>query len=170
MGLIRTQMTLGEAFPRKYDRVGGQYQSIIHKLAVFIGSTNVPNSIVGNAEFLSLLNILCQVERWSEKRSPKCCWTWGWKCKDTFLVHKESTCMWIFGWKKGCPLLILKSPHIFFSRQDHRCHKVILAVKRMPHPHNAENIREILNEVLQEWRIPSTKVVVVITDTGSNLW
>jgi len=40
----------------------------------------------------------------------------------------------------------------------------------MHHPHNAENIRELLNEVLQEWRIPSTKVVVVITDTGSNLW
>ena len=58
MGLIRTQMTLGEAFPRKYDRVGGQYQSIIHKLAVFIGSTNVPNSIVGNAEFRLLLEAI----------------------------------------------------------------------------------------------------------------
>jgi len=39
----------------------------------------------------------------------------------------------------------------------------------MPHPHNAENIREILNEVLQEWCIPSTKVGVVITDNGSNM-
>ena len=39
----------------------------------------------------------------------------------------------------------------------------------MPHPHNAENIREILNEVLQEWCIPSNKVGVVITDNGSNM-
>jgi len=39
----------------------------------------------------------------------------------------------------------------------------------MPHPHNAENIREILSEVLQEWCIPSTIVGVVITDNGSNI-
>jgi len=63
MGLIQTHMTFSEAFPRKYDRGGGQYQSITHKLAVFVGSTNLPNSIVENAEFHSLLNILCQVER-----------------------------------------------------------------------------------------------------------
>ena len=71
--------------------------------------------------------------------------------------------------KKGMPSSYLGVTTHFFSRQDHRRHKVTLTVKRMPHPHNAENIREILNEVLQEWCIPSTKVGVVITDTGSDM-
>jgi len=51
-------MTLGKAFPRKYDRGGGRYQYITSKLAVFIGSTNVPNSILENAEFHSLLEAI----------------------------------------------------------------------------------------------------------------
>ena len=57
----------------------------------------------------------------------------------------------------------------FFSRRDHRRHRVTLAVRRMPHPHSAVNIRAIVDEVLEEWNIPHSKVMAILTDNASNM-
>ena len=56
-----------------------------------------------------------------------------------------------------------------FSTRDHRRHQVALACLKLPHPHNAENIKNRVDEVLQEWDIPITKLNIVITDNGSNM-
>ena len=53
-----SQMTLGEAFQRKYDPKSQQCQRITRRLAIFVGSSNVPNSLVENREFQSLLEAL----------------------------------------------------------------------------------------------------------------
>ena len=52
------QMTLGEPFQRKYYTQSSRYQMITRSLAIFVGSTNVPNSLVENVEFQSLLETL----------------------------------------------------------------------------------------------------------------
>ena len=39
----------------------------------------------------------------------------------------------------------------------------------LPHPHNTENIKDTVDEVLQEWNIPITKLNIVITDNGSKM-
>ena len=57
----------------------------------------------------------------------------------------------------------------FFLRYDHRRHVVTLAVRLLPHPHTADNIKKIMDEVLMEWDILLSKVAVVITDNGSNM-
>jgi len=54
----RSQMTIGEAFQRKYDTKSHRCQFITRKLAIFIGSTSVPNSLVENMEFRSLLEAM----------------------------------------------------------------------------------------------------------------
>lgn len=50
VGIARGQKTLGEAFQRKYDKESHNYRDTC-KLAVFLGSCNVPNSLVENEEF-----------------------------------------------------------------------------------------------------------------------
>ena len=57
----------------------------------------------------------------------------------------------------------------FFSQRDHQRHQVTLAVRRLPHPHTGENIRDAVESILEEWSIPLSKVRVVITDNGSNM-
>ena len=57
----------------------------------------------------------------------------------------------------------------FFSRSDHKRHRVTIAVKRMPSPHTADRVSELVKTVLQDWEIPEEKVGSVLTDNGSNM-
>ena len=54
-------------------------------------------------------------------------------------------------------------------RIDHRRHCVTLAVRRMPSPHIADHIRDLVDAILEEWDIPTSTVTVVVTDNGSNM-
>ena len=44
-----------------------------------------------------------------------------------------------------------------------------LAVRRMPSPHTADHVRELVDTILEEWDIPTSKVTVVVTNNGSNM-
>ena len=44
-----------------------------------------------------------------------------------------------------------------------------LAVRRMPSPHIADHIRDLVDAILEEWDIPTSTVTVVVTDNGSNM-
>ena len=44
-----------------------------------------------------------------------------------------------------------------------------LAVRRMPSPHTADHVREMVLTVLSEWDIPISKVMVIVTNNGSNM-
>ena len=57
----------------------------------------------------------------------------------------------------------------FFSRSDHKRHRVTIAVKRMPSPHTADRVSELVKTMLQDWEIPEEKVGSVLTDNGSNM-
>ena len=71
--------------------------------------------------------------------------------------------------KKGLTSSYLGVTCHFFSRRDHRRHCVTLAVRRMPSPHTADHVRELVDAILEEWDIPISKVKVVVTDNGSNM-
>ena len=45
----------------------------------------------------------------------------------------------------------------FFTRSDHVCHRVTLAVKRMPSPHTVENICQLVHDILRVLLNPSQK-------------
>ena len=46
---------------------------------------------------------------------------------------------------------------------------VTLCVKRMLSPHTAEHVRQVIEEVLGEWKLPHDKISVILTDSGSNM-
>lgn len=96
----------------------------------------------------------CQGELLSEK-----------KLRVTGFPYKVSVCTDIWT-KRGMTSSYLGITAHFFSKFDHRKHIVALAVRKLCHPHTAENIRQILEEVLEEWEIPITKLM---TDYGSNM-
>ena len=71
--------------------------------------------------------------------------------------------------KKGMTLSYLGVTAHFFSQRDHRRHNVTIAVCRIPSPHIGEHIREIIDEVLAEWELPTNKIGAILTDNGSNM-
>ena len=56
-----------------------------------------------------------------------------------------------------------------FSRKDHKQQVATLAVRRMPPEHTGDNIRALVEEVLKEENIPTAKIGVIMTDSGSNM-
>ena len=82
--------------------------------------------------------------------------------------HKVSICADIWT-KKGMSSSYLGVMAHFFSLKDHLRHRVTVAVRRMPPPHTAENIRAVIQEVLGEWEVPLGKVSAILTDNGSNM-
>ena len=83
-------------------------------------------------------------------------------------ARKISFCADVWS-KKGISSSYLGVTAHFFSQRDHQRHQVTLAVRRLPHPHTGENIRDAVESILEEWSIPLSKVRVVITDNGSNM-
>ena len=71
--------------------------------------------------------------------------------------------------KKGLTSSYLGVTAHFYSKKDHKRHAVTLCVKRMPSPHTAEHVRQLVEEVLDEWKLPHDKISVILTDSGSNM-
>ena len=170
------QLTMSEAFQgkREYDRNSERYKNITKRLAVFVGSSNTPNSIVENVEFQQLIKSL-------DPRYPLPSRALLGKELDKVLIdlkatihtylaaaRKVSLCADIWS-KKGMTSSYLGVTAHFFSSRDHRKHSTTLAVRRLLDRHTAEHVKEVVEEVLKEWEISETKVRVIITDNGSNM-
>ena len=55
-----------------------------------------------------------------------------------------------------------------FSRKDHKRHIATIAVRRMNQEHSGDNICTLMEEILREWDIPTTKIGIIMTDSDSN--
>ena len=169
------QLTVAESFKGKpvYPTTSERYLTITKQLAIFIGSTNVPNSIVENEAFKSFVKSL-------DSRYPVPGRAVIGKELDKVLVtlkqnihvlmsqaRKIALCADIWS-KKGLTSSYLGVTAHFFSRKDHRKH-VTLCVKRMPSPHMALHVREKVEEVLHDWELSADKISLIITDSGSNM-
>jgi len=58
------------------------------------------------------------------------------------------------------------------TTQDQRRTFVILitiAVRRFESPHTAERVSKLVDEIVEEWRIPNHKIFRILTDNGSNM-
>jgi len=71
--------------------------------------------------------------------------------------------------KKGHDIFILGNNCSLFSWLDKKYHQTVFAMKNMPHPHNAENIQRITQQVIRKWNIPLIKIQAIVTDNGSNM-
>ena len=151
-----------------YSSNSDRYRLITKKLAIFVGSTNVPISIVENSELRLLMKVL-------DPRYEVPGRTLMGRCLDTLMVELKasiqqylsaaqriSLCADIWS-KKGLTSSYLGITAHFFSRKDHCRHCVTLAVTRFPHPHTGQHVREVVEEVLGEWEIPVSKVTAILT-------
>ena len=133
------------------------------KLAIFIGSTNVPNSIVENLEFKDLLHamdsrLIVPGRSVVGKELDKVPTELKAKIGSYLLeANKMSVCIDIWS-KKGMTSSYPGITTHFYSHKDRRLHTATLAVCRMPSPHTGDNIRELVDQVLDEWQIPLSKV------------
>ena len=170
------QLTVAESFQGKpaYLKTSERYLTITRQLAIFIGGTNVPNSIVENEAFKSFVKSL-------DSRYPVPGRALISKELDKVVItlkqnmqalmsqaRKVALCADIWS-KRGLTSSYLGVTAHFFSRKDHRKHVVTLCVKRMPSPHTAVHVREKVEEVLRDWEFSADKVSLIITDSGSNM-
>ena len=170
------QSTLKESLAKKnpYSKDSPRYKLITQKLAIFVGSSSVANRIVENLEFRDLLSAMDErypvPGRSSIQRELDQIMI---ELKANISAYIESanavsiTCdIWS---KKGLTSSYLRVTAHFYSRTNNRCHTVTLAVRRLTTSHTASNIRSLLDNILVEWDILSSKVSAVITDNGSNM-
>ena len=173
---VSHQLTLADSLQCKsvYSKESVRYREICKKLAIFIGSTNVPNSIVENLEFKDLLftmdsRFVVPGRSVVGKELDKVLIELKAKIGSYLLeANKVSICVDMWS-KKGMTSSYLGITAHFYSHKDRRLHTATLAVRRMPSPHTGDNIRDLVDQVLDEWQIPLSKVSATLTDNGSNM-
>ena len=172
---VSQQQTLTESLLSKsaYRKDSVCYGLISKKLAIFIGSLNVPTNIVNNLVLKDRLHTM------DNRYEVPGRWFIGKEIDKVFIelkakigsylqeANRISICADIWS-KKGMSSSYLGITGHFYSQKDHLRHCVTLAV-RMPSPHTGENIRELVDIVLDKWEIPLCKVSATLTDNGSNM-
>ena len=157
-----------------YDPQSTKQKSITKKLAIFVGTSNVPISLVENVEFQELL---CKLD--SRYQTP-----------GRFKIAKEldmlysnlkedlrksldsaeriSLCADIWS-KKGMTASFLGLTAHYYSRSKKAKCNITIAVRRFESPHTAERVSKLVDEIVSEWKIPSNKIFRILTDNGSNM-
>ena len=173
---LQGQMMLEQSLKsqKSYHKESERYKAITRKLAIFVGSTNVPNSLVTKPEFCDLLTtadpryivpgrmaLSCEINKVLVDLKANIGLYLHDACKVSITANIWS--------KKGLMSSYMGITAHFFSPKDHYRHQVMLAVRRMASSHTAERVLEVIEEVLAEWEIPYSKVSAILTDNGSNM-
>lgn len=168
------QMTIKEAMkPTVYSKDSKKQLGITNKLAIFIGATSVPLSLVDCPEFCDLLKEMDkQYDIPGRKKLGK-------DIDDLYINLKHnmslklndakriSLCSDIWS-KQGMTASFLGVTAHFFTFSDKQHHNLTLAVRRFESPHTAERIAALLQLIVHEWKI-EYKVFRILTDNGSNM-
>ena len=170
------QATIAQVLHKRtmYEKDSNCYKQVTRRLAMFVGATNVVNSIVENPEFRELLQEL------DPRYPPPSRAAMSQEIHKVLIELKANIGSYIAQaqklgicadiWtKKGMTASFMGVTAHFFSKKDHRWHSVTLAVKKMPSPHTADNVLQVVQEVLSEWDILPWKVQAILTDNGSNM-
>ena len=147
---------------------------IIRKLALFVGSTNVPLCVVDCPEFRDLLTEMdCQYNiPYRKKLGQEIDQVYSDLQHNIFLVLEQtkriSICCDIWS-KQGMTASFLGVTIHCFTVHDKKRHSITLAVNHFEQPHTTERIAELLQSVFDQWDIPRHKVFCSLTDKGSNM-
>lgn len=57
----------------------------------------------------------------------------------------------------------------FFDPRSHVSRHVVLAIMQLPHPHTGDCLANAIDECLKDWGISNSKVMMVVSDNGSNI-
>ena len=159
---------------KMYEVHSVKQRSITKRMAIFVGSSNVALSLVENVEFQELIHEL----------DPRYQVPGRFKIgKDLDLIYsklkrdlteslnsaeKISLCADIWS-KKGMSAAFLGlTAHCYHRAKKEKCN-VTIAVRRFESPHTAECVTQLVDNILDEWKIPCYKIFCILTDNGSNM-
>ncbi len=159
---------------KKYNTNSERHRSVTKQLAIFIGSTNVPISLVEKEEFKELVKVLDN--RYEIPGRTKI----GKEVNAVMKNLKKILCNYLqkarlvnictdIWTKRGMSASFLGVTAHFFSTYDNKRHNITLAARRFPSPHTAFNVAELVQQILVEWEIPNDIIHRVLTDNGSNM-
>uniref|UniRef100_A0A1X7UUK8 BED-type domain-containing protein n=1 Tax=Amphimedon queenslandica TaxID=400682 RepID=A0A1X7UUK8_AMPQE len=157
---------------RKYSVSSERHKAITRQMAIFMGSNNVPLSLVENDEFKRLVSILdSRYEvpgRTKMGKDVSCVMS---KLKEILfsLLEKarlKNICTDIWT-KRGMTSSYLGVTVHFFSTKNHKRHNVTLAARHFPSPHTASQNADLVQEILVEYS-KAAKVVAAILFGGES--
>ena len=71
--------------------------------------------------------------------------------------------------KKSLSASFLGISACFFNPIVNKAQHVLLNLHQMDHPHTGKAIAEKVNDTLKKWEIPKCKILLLVTDNGSNM-
>lgn len=83
-------------------------------------------------------------------------------------VRKVTIC--VDGWtKRGLTASFMGLSACFYHPPGGQVYHTLLNLHRMEHPHTGESIARCITETLERWDIGENKVLLIVTDNGSNI-
>ena len=159
--------------PALYPKDSKKQQEITKKLAIFVGATIVPLSLIECPEFHDLLKELDKHYDIPGRKKLG-------KNIDAVYNNLKQSIIAIFSkvkrvsissdiWtKKGMTASFLGVTAHCFVLPDSTRHNISIAVRRFESPHTGERIAMLLQTITAEWCIQN-KIFRVLTDNGSNI-
>ena len=170
-----SQMTIKQALKSNlYPKDSKKQLAITRKLAVFVGATNAPISVVDASEFRDFMKEMnAQYDIPGRKKVAKEIEKVYIELKHTISLVLQNAkrinfCCDIWS-KQGMTASFLGITVHCFTFYDKKRHSITLAVRRFESPHTGERIADLLRAVINEWNIPHYKVFHSLTDNGSNM-
>lgn len=157
-----------------YGKDSKRQEAITKKLAVFVGATNVPLSLVDREEFRALLSEMDKRYRapHRKKLGQEIDKVYSKLKANISLVlenaQKVTICADIWS-KSGLTASFLGITAHCFTHHDQKRHNITLALRRFPSPHTGDRVAELFHRIIEQWKIPGGKVFRVLTDNGSNM-
>lgn len=76
----------------------------------------------------------------------------------------------IDGWtKKGLAVSFIGISACFFNTHSNKACHAFLNLTELSHPHTGEALFNCLQESLNQWAIPTSKVMLIVSDSGANI-
>jgi len=89
---------------------------------------------------------------------------------ERFVHAARKVTLCIDGWsRQGLSASYIGSSVCFFDKEAHVARHFMLSLTTIKHPHTAENIADCISRCLEQWQIPAGKVMMTVTDSGSNM-
>lgn len=89
---------------------------------------------------------------------------------EQLLANCQRLTICLDGWTtKGMTSSYLAISACFFDTMSHLAKHATLNITALPHPHTGEALAQALQKTMTDWKILANKILLVVTDNGSNI-
>lgn len=158
---------------KKMERRSPEEKKITRELALFVGGTNVSYSTVENELFRRYSCALNS--RYTVPSRRTIMKTFANVCKEVNQSIRENISLAPYVtavldlWTKSDQTPFLGLCLFYFDETEKRTRHILLALRQLPHPHTGDRIFDTVMSIFDEWSIPRSKLLKIVTDNGSNV-